>query len=93
MQRIYRSRKQRVLAGVCGGIGKGAAGDPSLVRLGWVLLTLLSLGAGIILYIAAGLIIPEEDQDAGAKPPDGSPPKGPQAVPDAGMPLPLQSHR
>jgi phage shock protein PspC (stress-responsive transcriptional regulator) len=77
MQRIYRSRKERVLAGVCGGIGVAADVDPSLVRLAWVLLTLFSMGAGILLYIAAWLIIPEEDQDAGAKPPDGSPPKGP----------------
>jgi phage shock protein PspC (stress-responsive transcriptional regulator) len=74
MQRIYRSRKERVLAGVCGGIGVAADVDPSLVRLGWILLTLLSLGVGILLYLAAWLIIPEEPE-AGANP-AGTPPAG-----------------
>jgi phage shock protein PspC (stress-responsive transcriptional regulator) len=60
MQRIYRSRKERVLVGVCSGIGMAADLDPALVRLAWVLLTLLSLGAGILLYLAAWLVIPEE---------------------------------
>ena len=62
MQRIYRSRKERLLAGVCGGIGIAADVDPSLVRLAWVLLTLISMGAGILLYLAAWLIIPEEPE-------------------------------
>ena len=63
MQRIYRSKKERVLAGVCGGIGIAADVDPSLVRLAWVLLTLISLGAGILLYLAAWLIIPVEPDE------------------------------
>ncbi|MDD1655959.1 MAG: PspC domain-containing protein [Methanomicrobiales archaeon] len=62
MQRIYRSRNERVLAGVCGGIGVAADVDPSLVRLAWVVLSLLSMGAGILLYLAAWLIIPEEPE-------------------------------
>jgi phage shock protein C len=62
MQRVYRSRKERILAGVCGGIGVAADLDPTLVRLAWLLLTLFSLGIGILLYLAAWLIIPEEPE-------------------------------
>jgi phage shock protein PspC (stress-responsive transcriptional regulator) len=68
MQRIYRSRKERVLAGVCGGIGVAADVDPSLVRLALILVTLISLVGGglflvwILLYLAAWLIIPEEPE-------------------------------
>lgn len=77
MQRIYRSRKERVLAGVCGGIGIAADLDPSLVRLAWVLLTLLSMGAGILLYLAAWLIIPEEPEpEAGTASPETLPIEG-----------------
>ncbi len=74
MQRIYRSRKERVLAGVYGGIGVAADVDPSLVRLAWILLTLLSLGIGILLYLAAWLIIPEEPEAGTAPPATGGDP-------------------
>jgi phage shock protein C len=83
MQRIYRSRKERVLAGVCGGIGVAADVDPSLVRLALILLTLLSLVAGalfliwILLYLAAWLIIPLEPE-AGTPPRETLPPDGNQ---------------
>ena len=72
MRRVYRSKKERVLAGVCGGIGVAADLDPSLVRLAWVLLTLISLGAGILLYLAAWLIIPEEPDPGTIPPPTAS---------------------
>jgi len=51
MQRIYRSRKERVLAGVCGGIGIAADVDPSLVRLALILLTLVSLVGGPVPHL------------------------------------------
>lgn len=57
-RRLYRSRANRVIAGVAGGIGEYLAIDPTLVRIVWVLLALLG-GAGIIAYIAAWIIIPE----------------------------------
>lgn len=56
--RLYRSRSDRILAGVCGGVGEYLDTDPSLVRLGWVLLSVLG-GSGVLLYILAWLIIPE----------------------------------
>jgi phage shock protein PspC (stress-responsive transcriptional regulator) len=60
MKRLYRSRKNRMIAGVCGGIGKYTDTDPTLVRLVWVLGTLLTgLFIGVLAYIIAAIIIPE----------------------------------
>jgi phage shock protein C len=58
-KRLYRSRKDRVLFGVCGGIADYFKIDPTLVRIAWVILTLI-YGAGIILYIVLALIVPKE---------------------------------
>lgn len=58
MKRLYRSRKDRIIAGVCGGIGEYFEIDPTLIRLVWLLLGLT--GAGIVAYIVAWIVIPEE---------------------------------
>ncbi|MFA6213790.1 MAG: PspC domain-containing protein [Candidatus Micrarchaeia archaeon] len=58
IKRVYRSKKNRMLAGVCGGIAEYFEIDPTLVRLLLVLLVLMGF-AGIILYLVAWLIIPE----------------------------------
>ncbi|MCX6771801.1 MAG: PspC domain-containing protein [Candidatus Micrarchaeota archaeon] len=58
IRRVYRSRKNRLLAGVCGGIAEYFDVDPVFVRLLLVLLVLMGF-AGIILYLVAWLIIPE----------------------------------
>jgi phage shock protein C len=58
IKRVYRSKKSRMLAGVCGGIAEYFSIDPALVRLLAVLLVLMGF-AGIILYLVAWLIIPE----------------------------------
>jgi phage shock protein C len=57
---LVRSRQERLLAGVCGGIGRYFRVDPVWVRLGWVLLTLASFWVGVLVYLAAALLIPEE---------------------------------
>ncbi|VVB79643.1 PspC domain protein [uncultured archaeon] len=59
IKRLYRSKTDRVIAGVCGGIGEYLGIDPVIVRLVWVLLTLCA-GAGILAYILAWVIIPKE---------------------------------
>lgn len=59
MKRLYRSRNNRMLAGVCGGIAEYSDVDPTVVRLLWLLMSLI-WGAGIIAYIVAWIIIPEE---------------------------------
>lgn len=58
MKRIYRSRKERILGGVCGGMGEYLNVDPVILRLLFVLLVFAG-GAGVILYIVAWMIIPE----------------------------------
>ncbi len=57
-RRLYRSRTDRMLAGVCGGLGEYFGVDPTIVRLLMVLLALAG-GPGLILYIILALIIPE----------------------------------
>ena len=60
MKRLFRSRKERVIAGVCGGIGQFFDMDPVIVRLIWAVFTLLSFGLGILAYLIAWVIIPLE---------------------------------
>ena len=58
-KKLLRSKKNRIIAGVCGGIGEYLGVDPTVVRLLWVVFTLISLGVGILAYIIAWIIIPE----------------------------------
>lgn len=58
-KRLYRSQRERILGGVAGGIAAYFDVDPTLVRLAWVLLA-LSGGVGILGYIIAWIIMPEE---------------------------------
>ncbi len=60
IKRLYRSRNDQVLGGVCAGLAHYFEIDPVLVRLLWVVFTLLSMGFGIIAYLIAWIIIPEE---------------------------------
>jgi phage shock protein C len=61
MQRLYRSKNDRILGGVCAGLGEHLDVDPTVIRLIWAVVTLLSFGTGIIIYILAWIIIPEDD--------------------------------
>jgi phage shock protein C len=56
-KRLYKSRTNRMIDGVCGGVAEYFGLDPTLVRIAWVLLTVLG-GSGILLYIAAMIIMP-----------------------------------
>jgi phage shock protein PspC (stress-responsive transcriptional regulator) len=58
MKRLTKSNN-RMICGVCGGIGEYLGIDPTVVRLLWVLLSVLG-GAGLFAYIIAAIIIPEE---------------------------------
>jgi phage shock protein C len=58
MKKLYRSRNNRMIFGVCGGIGEYFDVDPTLVRLVWLLFTFW--GPGILVYPIAWIIIPEE---------------------------------
>ena len=61
-KKLYRSRKEKKLCGVCGGIASYFKLDPTIVRLIWVLATLCA-GVSVVLYIACALVIPEEPDD------------------------------
>ena len=58
-KRLFRSRKDRILGGVCGGLGNYLNIDPVLVRVVWAIL-FFAAGAGLLAYILAWIIIPEE---------------------------------
>jgi phage shock protein C len=61
MNKLYRSKNNRIIAGVCSGIGEYFKVDPTVVRLLWLFVSILSAGAGgVIAYIIAWIIIPEE---------------------------------
>lgn len=62
IKRFVRSRKHRMLAGVCGGIAEYFNIDPTIVRLAYVLLSLASVAfPGILVYLAAWLIVPSDN--------------------------------
>ncbi|HEY8362065.1 MAG TPA: PspC domain-containing protein [Tissierellaceae bacterium] len=61
MGKLRRSTKDRIFAGVCGGIGEYFNIDPTVVRIIWVLLSLQSFGASLLIYIICSFIIPEDD--------------------------------
>jgi phage shock protein PspC (stress-responsive transcriptional regulator) len=62
-RRIRRSRQDRVIGGVCGGLGRYFKTDPIFFRIGFIALAFLG-GAGLLLYLAALLLMPAEDSGA-----------------------------
>ena len=62
-KRLYRSTEERMFAGVCGGIAEYLDVDPTLVRLFFVALTLLSGGQGLLIYIVLMLVVPEQPKE------------------------------
>ena len=60
--RLYRSARERKLAGICGGMAEYLGIDPALVRVIWILAALFSFGIVILLYLILIFVIPSEDQ-------------------------------
>ncbi len=60
---IYRSRTDRMIAGVCGGLARYFNVDSSIIRLLWVLATLASIGLGVLVYIILIFVFPEEPEE------------------------------
>lgn len=58
-KKLMRAIDNRMICGVCGGIGKYFNVDPTLIRLVWVLASIFG-GSGLLVYIIAAIIIPEE---------------------------------
>ncbi|HNX96559.1 MAG TPA: PspC domain-containing protein [Candidatus Aminicenantes bacterium] len=58
---LHRSRKNRMIAGVCGGLGEHFGIDPTLVRIVYVVGSILSVAfPGILVYLILWVVIPEE---------------------------------
>ncbi|MDD1673707.1 MAG: PspC domain-containing protein [Methanomicrobiales archaeon] len=62
-----------MIAGVCGGIGEYLDVDPIVIRLIWIVATVLSIGAGILAYLITWVVIPRE----GSGEPAGAPAENP----------------
>lgn len=58
-KRLYKSKTNKTIAGVCGGIGEYFGIDPTIIRLIWVAFCLAG-GSGILAYVIACFIIPDE---------------------------------
>jgi phage shock protein C len=104
MNHLFRSRDDRMLAGVAGGLAELWDADPSLVRIVWALLVVLTGGIALVVYIVMAIVVPEEPDDvpyvpaAPGTPADaGSTPVGPAfAAPppaSAGPPVDWRSNR
>lgn len=59
-KKLTRSKSNRMVCGVCGGIGEYLNIDPTIVRIIWLLCSLASLGTGAIVYLIAAIVVPEE---------------------------------
>jgi phage shock protein PspC (stress-responsive transcriptional regulator) len=66
-RKLYRSRNERMIAGVCGGLGEYFNIDPTLIRLLFVFLALAG-GPGLVAYIVLLVVVPEEPLSSENKP-------------------------
>ena len=58
MKKLFRSKSNRVICGVCGGIGEYLNVDPTIIRL--LALLLGFTGSGVLVYLVAAIIMPDE---------------------------------
>jgi len=70
-KRLYKSRRNRMIDGVCAGIAEYLGIDPTILRIAWVL-TIFIGGTGILAYIAAMIIIPANPEPIGSPPTDST---------------------
>ena len=63
-RRLTRSRRNRKLAGICGGMAGYLGIDPAIVRILWVLAAFVSFGVVVLLYLALIFVVPNEDEPA-----------------------------
>lgn len=74
-KRLYRSRTDRMIGGVCGGLGEYLDIDPTLIRVIWVVVALM--GWGILAYLIMWVVVPEAPGDVVPPPPPPAPPTPP----------------
>lgn len=61
-KRLYKSKTDEKICGVCGGIAEYFEIDSTIIRIAWVLFTALG-GSGVIAYIVAALVMPDKKDD------------------------------
>lgn len=83
MKRLYRSKTDSMIGGVCGGLAKYLDIDPTVVRLGFVLLLFLALG-GFWIYLVLWMIMPIE-------PAEGTEAVNVEAKPQAATPVQVEA--
>jgi phage shock protein C len=71
--RLHRSRDERMIAGVCGGLAETLGVDAAVLRLALVLATVLGVGAGVILYVACWILIPKAPEPGEPAEPGATP--------------------
>ena len=59
-RKLTRSKKNRIVAGICSGFANYFDMDPTVVRVLWVVLSFLGFGTGVLLYLIFWIIIPEK---------------------------------
>ena len=59
-KKLEKSRTNRMLCGVCGGIGYYFGVDPTIIRILWVIGAIASCGTALIAYLIVAVIIPDE---------------------------------
>ena len=64
--RLYRSRDDRMITGVAGGVAEQLDADPSLIRIVWAVLIVLTGGLALLVYIVMAVVVPE--RPAGQEP-------------------------
>ena len=63
MKRLYLSDTNKKIGGVCGGLGEYFEVDPTLVRVIFILIALLSLGLGVLAYLLMWMVIPRKPRE------------------------------
>jgi phage shock protein C len=89
-ERLYRSRDDRIVAGVAAGVAESLDADPSVVRVVWAVLIVLTGGLALLVYVVMAIVVPE--RPAGMEPRSGGaasdpvsadpPPAGSWVAPD-----------
>ena len=73
--RLYRSRDDRMITGVAGGVAEQLDADPSLIRIVWTVLIVLTGGLALLVYIVMAVVVPERPpgQEPGRRTPSSEP--------------------
>lgn len=61
-KRLYKVDHDKKLMGVCGGLAEYLNIDPTVIRIAWIIFTLISVGTGILIYVICALVFPEKSE-------------------------------